>query len=204
MSSDILVGDANKIDAIVNIAANGDVVFIVGPNSKRLKVHSLFLTNAAKVFQAMLGPHFKEGHQLAQPGLTEIELPEDDTEAIETVFNIIHGRNNKVSDTLNLDELLQVAIIIDKYECHIPLTFALKLWLSSVSTTDPVQMCTLAMVGVVLRNQATFADATSALILNHYESYLSLVNMQGNIPVLDPITQLRIAGMSISIQNLLG
>ncbi|CAI6089262.1 unnamed protein product [Clonostachys chloroleuca] len=191
MASATLTEDANKKDASVDIAVNGDVAFIVGPSCRRLRVYSLVLTNASTVFNAMLGPQFKEGHQLAQPGLTEIELPEDNAEAIEIVFNIIHGRNDRVSDTLDPGELLQVAIIIDKYDCLIPLAFAMKLWLKSVSITDPVQMWTLAMVGVVLRREEMFAEATSALVLNYTETYLSLTNMHGELP--DPMIQLRIA-----------
>ncbi|KAK7224040.1 hypothetical protein V2G26_012043 [Clonostachys chloroleuca] len=77
MASATLTEDANKKDASVDIAVNGDVAFIVGPSCRRLRVYSLVLTNASTVFNAMLGPQFKEGHQLAQPGLTEIELPEE-------------------------------------------------------------------------------------------------------------------------------
>ncbi|CAH0019546.1 unnamed protein product [Clonostachys rhizophaga] len=177
MASANLTEDSNKKDANVDIAVNGDVAFIVGPSCRRLRVYSLVLTNASTVFNVMLGPHFKEGHQLAQTGLTEIELPEDNAEAVEIVFNIIHGRNDRVSDTLDPDKLLQVAIITDKYDCLVPLAFAMKLWLKSVSAADPVQMWALAMVGVILRREETFAEAASALILNSSETYLSLTNI---------------------------
>jgi hypothetical protein len=75
----------------------------------------------------------------------------------------------------------------------------MKLWLKSVSAADPVQMWALAMVGVILRREETFAEAASALILNYSETYLSLTNMCGELP--DQIIQLRIAGMSIPVRG---
>lgn len=119
----------DKASTTVDIAPNGDVVFIVGPRGKRLKVYSLFLTTASPVFNAMLSPSFKEGSQLAQPGSSEIELPEDNAEAIEIVFNVIHGHNNMVEDKLGSETLLQVAKIVDKYDCFNSLAFAIQTWL---------------------------------------------------------------------------
>lgn len=153
--------------------------------------------NASPVLKAMLGPYFKEGHRLVQPGLTEIELPEDNAEAVETVFNIIHGRNDRVRETLDPDRLLQVAIAVDKYDCLVPLMFVMNTWLNCVSISNPVQMWALVMVAVVLRKQETFAEATSALVLNYSGPYLDLTNMYVALP--DSITQLRIAGLSGSV-----
>lgn len=76
------MANANDTDASIDIAAAGDIMFAVGLRPRRLKVHSLVLKNASPVFNVMLGPSFKEGYQLSQPGLTEIPLPEDNAEAI--------------------------------------------------------------------------------------------------------------------------
>jgi hypothetical protein len=43
----------NKLSAIVEIAADGDVILVVGPEKVKLCVHSLFLKAASKPFSAM-------------------------------------------------------------------------------------------------------------------------------------------------------
>jgi hypothetical protein len=186
------IEDIKGTDASVDIATAGDVVFIVGPSQRRLKVYSLLVKNASAVFNVMLGPAFKEGHQLTQPGLTEILLPEDNAEAMQIVFNIIHGRNDAVSETLDAGMLLQVTIIADKYDCYVPLKFAMKAWLSRMSTTHPEEAWTLTMTALILRRQEPFGQATSALILHHSGSYLGLTKLFKELP--DQSVQLRLAG----------
>lgn len=200
MASANPVEDVDNQDATVEIAPNGDAVFVVGSNSRRLKVHSLILKNASPVFNAMLGPHFAEGQQLAQPGLAEIELPEDNAEAVEIVFNIFHGRNDKVPEAIDSDQLLSVIVIIDQYDCLAPLKFAVKTWLDYISTTDPMQAWAVAMVAIVLHRQEKFAEATSVLVLNHSGSFLNLTSAQRTHPNLE--VQLRVAGESEPSQPL--
>lgn len=158
-----------------------------------MKVYSLVLKNATPVFNAMLGPSFKEGYQLSQPGLIEVPLPEDNAEAMQIVFNVIHGRNNAVSETLDAGMLLQVTIIADKYDYYVPLTFAMRAWLKCMSPTTPEEAWTLAMVALLLRKQESFADAISALVLHHSGTYLGLTNLYKELP--DQTMQPRLAGM---------
>jgi len=57
--------DQSVFQQVINIAPDGDVILVVGPSRSqisKLRVHSLFLTTASKVFSAMFGPHFKEGN----------------------------------------------------------------------------------------------------------------------------------------------
>ncbi len=98
-SATTLINEGNA-PTTVDIAPNGDVVFVVGPSKTRLRVYSLFVKTASPVLNAMLRPNFEEGQQLAKTGSAEIALPEDNAEAIETIFNVIHGRNDKVRESL--------------------------------------------------------------------------------------------------------
>lgn len=186
----------DSTEAIADIALDGDLILVVGPICRRLKVSSLLLTNASPVFKAMFGPYFNEGHQLAQPGLTEIELPDDDARAAEHVFNIIHGRNDQVPEKLDADELFQVTLMADKYDCLVSLSFALESWLNRMDTEDPLQSWTMAMVALVLSQREAFATATSALVLNQVGPYYTLTRIYGEFP--DMTLQLRTAGMSQS------
>jgi hypothetical protein len=54
----------NKPSTIVKIAADGDVILVVGPEEVQLRVHSLFLKAASKPFSAMFGPDWREGHNM--------------------------------------------------------------------------------------------------------------------------------------------
>ena len=49
---------------VVNIATDGDVILIVGPEKARLRVQSLFLKAVSNPFSVMFGPDWKEGHDI--------------------------------------------------------------------------------------------------------------------------------------------
>lgn len=91
MASESAMSEQASATATIDIALEGDVVFIVGPTQRRLRVHLLFIKGASPVLKVMLGPNFREGHQLARTGLAEIALPEDGADAMETIFNIMHA-----------------------------------------------------------------------------------------------------------------
>lgn len=87
----------NKASTIVQIAADGDVILVVGPEQVKLRVYSLFLKAASKPFSAMLGPDWKEGHNmLDRDRPVELLLPEDNASALELICAIVHYRNDTV------------------------------------------------------------------------------------------------------------
>lgn len=49
------------------------------------------------------------------------------------IFNIIH--NNVIKEALGPDEVLQVAIAADKFDCIVPLAYAIKSWLNYANVT---------------------------------------------------------------------
>jgi hypothetical protein len=184
--------DENGTDTMVHIALDGDVVFVIGPTERRVTVYSLMVKNASPVLYAMLGPGFLEGQHLAKTGSTEIALPEDDADAMEIIFNVIHCRNDKVKKMLGPDELLRVAIACDKYDCVGSLEFAFQTWLSHIGATKSKDLWALAMAACVSQEQLAFAEATSALVFNHAGSFLDLTREHDD--VMDPTLLLRTAG----------
>ncbi|OAL46985.1 hypothetical protein IQ07DRAFT_647258 [Pyrenochaeta sp. DS3sAY3a] len=116
----------------IEIARNGNVILVIGPQQKRIRVCSMVLSNASRYFQAMFGPHFSEGQGLtfnpADP--KEIEMPEDDADALELVCCIIHVRNDVVPNVLAPQKLLEFLATADKFECLIAMRFIGRIWLS--------------------------------------------------------------------------
>lgn len=182
-------------DSSGDIAPDGDVLFLVGPDEKRLRVHSFFLRNASPVFKAMLGLDFREGNQLAQSGVVEIPLPDDDVAAMEIVLNVIHGRNDAVPKTLGTAEFLQVAIVGDKYDCLGHLSFAVIVWLCRLNPTDPKMLWELTATTLLLRDANAFKLITAAFIMRNAGSYLQHQPVEG---IVDRVSLLRAAGEPIS------
>lgn len=56
-------GNEQVDGAVINIAADGDIILVVGPAKLKIRVQSLILTAVSKPFSAMLGPNWKEGRQ---------------------------------------------------------------------------------------------------------------------------------------------
>ncbi|KAF2176594.1 hypothetical protein K469DRAFT_812943 [Zopfia rhizophila CBS 207.26] len=54
----------NRSGTIVEIAAHGDVVLVIGPEHVKPRVYSLFLAAALKPFSTMLRPDWKEGEDM--------------------------------------------------------------------------------------------------------------------------------------------
>ncbi|CAK7269628.1 hypothetical protein SEPCBS119000_003667 [Sporothrix epigloea] len=200
MASATPIANDQDAQATTCIAASGDVVLVVGPSGKKLKVHSLFVVNASPVFNAILGPNFAEGQQLRKSGLAEVILPEDNAKAMEMIMNVVHGLNDKVPELLDPDELVEVAITAEKYDCIGALAFAIRSWLScKVNITDPGKMWAMAMAALVFRRQKAFAEATSALVLNYAGSYIGDIAKYEN--VIDPVLLLKTAANMEEARN---
>jgi hypothetical protein len=166
-------------DSVAEIAPDGDVVFIVGRENVRLRVHSLILRSASKIFGAMFGPNWSEGQRLSKDLPTEVSLPEDDAEAMRTILCVIHLRNDLVPEHLTTQDFLQIAIEVDKYDLTIALKFASSVWLNLPSRaplgiTSIEQTKHLMAAAFLFGNTNMFKRHTETLILDYGGSYLSL------------------------------
>lgn len=111
------------------ISPNGDLNLVVGAEKVLILVQSLCLKQTSKVFATMLGPNFKEGHDFAArsnaPGY--LSLPVDDAANLRVICAIVHGRNDMV-DRLSLSEVLDIALLADKYDFIEALRYASESW----------------------------------------------------------------------------
>jgi len=66
-----------SVIARTDIATNGDVGFVVGPHSKKIRVCSFILKNASTYFRAMFELHFAEGKDLKSDDPKQILILDD-------------------------------------------------------------------------------------------------------------------------------
>ena len=122
----------------------------------------------------MLGPRFSEGQRLNNNESMEIDMLEDNAEAIEIMLNVIYGCNNAVYNGLDTSQILQVAIIADKFDCKVALAFAIKVWLNCANITDSNQLWRLLRAAYWFDNAKSFEEISLGLMLHHRGSYLQL------------------------------
>jgi len=163
-------------NSVTDIAVDGDVILVVGPERKKLRVHSLILKNVSTAFNAMFGPHFKEGQGLGGAYPKEIPLPKDSAAALELICCVIHSRNDAVPDPPLPSEVLQVAIAADKYDCAVGLKFAGESWLTNYDIKNTVELGRLMAAAYIFDSAHAFWKITLELIFHHEGSYLQLVD----------------------------
>ncbi|OQD74383.1 hypothetical protein PENDEC_c011G04115 [Penicillium decumbens] len=166
----------NEPSTVVNIAAAGDLVLVIGPEKLKLRVHSLILKTASKPLAAMLGLNWKEGRDmLGADKPVELLLPEDSATALKYICAIIHYQNNTVPKILGAHDILDIAITAGKYDLLEPLTFATETWLRA-HNKEPGDLMALATVAFLFQNAQVFKAMTKALILDYGGSYLALLS----------------------------
>ncbi|KAK7966915.1 uncharacterized protein PG986_001192 [Apiospora aurea] len=78
---------------------------------------SHMLSLASTVFAKMLGPDFKEGHQLRKDGRVTVTLHDDDPDATERVLCALHYHPNATTAAVDVERLVPMALFCDKYDC---------------------------------------------------------------------------------------
>ncbi|KAI8217146.1 hypothetical protein K4K54_011937 [Colletotrichum sp. SAR 10_86] len=117
------------------IAPNGEVILLVGPDSHPIRVHALILADASPVFKCLLKPTSSTYTEpaavlfAAPDSPAHVTLPEDDPQAIETICRVLHSRIDDVVCDLADDEVLMVAMAADKYDCTAAMGLAVRHWL---------------------------------------------------------------------------
>ncbi|KAF9766153.1 hypothetical protein IL306_001467, partial [Fusarium sp. DS 682] len=163
-----------KPNTVVEIAPDGDLVLMVGVEETKLRVRSMLLMAASKPFSVMLGPDWKEGHDMRDhDGPFELSLPDDNASALKIICSIIHHQNKKVPRTLSAGDVLAVAVAADKYDCMDALKFASESWLGTFGDT-PDNLMLLTAAAYRFRDAQAFKEITRALVLNYDGPYLAL------------------------------
>lgn len=163
-----------QTNTIVEIAPEGDLILIVGPEEAKLHVDSTMLRAASKTFSAMFRSEWKEGRDLLESdGPTPIPLPEDNAAALKIMCSVIHHKASEVPRTLAAGDVLAVAVAADKYDCVEALEFASDRWLRP-SGDEAGNLMLLTAAAYLFQNARAFEEITKALILDYKDPYLTL------------------------------
>ncbi|KAF2209640.1 hypothetical protein CERZMDRAFT_100423 [Cercospora zeae-maydis SCOH1-5] len=160
----------DKMAEVQQLAPNGDVKLICSSAatewSTEIIVSSVVLSLASPVFKVMLGPHFKEGATLASGEKLELPLPDDDAQAMLTICQVIHMRAVSCSPP-TAKQLLNIALLADKYDCRLALSYAMGEWIQIARVTFSNQdRLDLFKVAYLMEYPKDFAEFGRLLVLN--------------------------------------
>ena len=158
-----------------DIAPNGDIVFLVGPDKKRIRAYSNVMINTSAVFAAMLGPNFSEGQKLimaseGQPA--EVKLPDDDYEPFTWVVKAVHCKAMERPDS---STLLGIAKLADKYDFNRALTYAAGEWvINFCDSTSSLDIWKALIAAYILNSSRGFKSLSEQLLRVHEGSFWEL------------------------------
>lgn len=176
--------DTDEIDP------HGDVVLVLGQDDIiRLRVFSSILTRASKPFAAMFDGRFAEGESLSGSSPKKIKLVDDNPEAMRLLCNILHMQNDKLPHTLSSEQLIDIALLVDKYDCSRAVKLASSVWLQRAEaqlTTGTLEERLSAVAAAYLLDEpVAFRRITSSIVLNEADSLARLKDreLMSSIPV---------------------
>jgi hypothetical protein len=115
----------NDLKGYCEITSYGDIILIVpaGANTMRLRVSSHVLRAASSVFCTMLGPDPEPGRCCERRKCSigypyEHDLTEEYPHALTVVLLALHCRSKMVPADLTFRNLVELAIVCDKYDCQ--------------------------------------------------------------------------------------
>ena len=167
---------ANALSETHAIAPTGDIILVVGGGKTELRVHSVCMRTASKVFDAMLGPRFLEGQPSNGVLPRKISMPDDNAAAMTTICNVIHHRNDLAPDVRALGGLAEIALAADKYDCVLALKYAMFQWLNYKVPVTFLNLGRLLIAAYVFNNSDAFRRVTQRLITDFSLSYLLLID----------------------------
>ncbi len=106
-------------------------------DAQEFLVDSKALSRASPVFRKMLFGTFSESEKPDLPDNWFVKLPDDNVAAMSTLLHIMHCRFDKVPPVhyeIPLDDLYQIAILTDKYDCTALVRPWARAWLASMDT----------------------------------------------------------------------
>ncbi|KAM3478110.1 hypothetical protein MY8738_006095 [Beauveria namnaoensis] len=157
-------------------------------------VSSHILRLTSPIFRRDLDPNGPWRQPEIQPdGLQHKYLESFNPEAFKHVLNVIHFRNNQVPHKLKLEELAEVAVIVDYLQCHESMRFAVKAWIGKkrinevVNGAKPGRPLVLWLVIASVFGIDAIRNAAAKTIIEHNEGLFDSMDL----PIAEDITLLK-------------
>ena len=128
-----------------------------------LLVSSKVLSLASPVFAALLSPDFLEGNQVRRGHCPVIKLQDDDPAAMTAICNILHFRYDCVPSHIGPEQLAEIGILSDKYDCSKALQPWSAKWLST-HQTPPSELGHMLLAAYKLNDADHFASISAQVI----------------------------------------
>ena len=174
MTPSTVIDQDTTTNDTVNIATEGDLLVIVGPHARHLRVYSLFLENCSCTLKQIISSAKRSSVSSKTKNL-EIALPADDGDAFEVLCRHIHQANaSSLKVTVKLAE--EVALLAKKYECIDSFVYAADYWLRNLSepASKSVQAYwNLAVTALVFKNAEWFRKYSFRLLNSYHGSFLA-------------------------------
>lgn len=165
--SDIVVSPRAVTDVIISLTREGS-------SPARFFVSSTVLCAGSSVFAAMLGPssHFAEGialrHAQAAGGDRYIQiLFDDDPVALAVILNAMHFQLENMPRDITVEQLMQLAIVCNKYNCAAVLMPFVERWIATGECQEvqkPTQRIQMLFITWVFGVGDEFGELTRMLI----------------------------------------
>ena len=128
---------------------------------------SQVLSTASDVFAAVFSDCFAEGQNLSASDPKVITLPDDDAEAMRTVVDTLHFRDPDFRATPDLQELLNIARSVDKYQITSAVVYPSYTWLSIIDKGRFENCVSLVVASYLMRDTESFRRHTRRLVMGH-------------------------------------
>ncbi|CAK3817741.1 Hypothetical predicted protein [Lecanosticta acicola] len=163
-------------DDTVEVARNGDVILVCGGGDSvgkiiKIVASSAILSQGSSVFASMLSPHFKEGSTLSRDSQVTVPFPEDDPDSMVVLCKVLHMRYNMKIENMSPSGILQLGVVVDKYDCLVAMSALPYYWINKQSArTDGHSRAMLFVASFLFKEPETFQRLGYDLQMNTVES----------------------------------
>lgn len=144
------------------------------------------MTAGSSVFKAMLGPHFKEGKDLAASqgrGPYSLQLPDDDPAVMRILCLVMHLENEKIPVKMTPEQITEIAELSDKYDCLKALRLAAGLWFEGhIKAMDPERDAKLLSAAYILKHPGLIQAWAIELVMHGTCSAKALASVHTRLP----------------------
>ena len=165
--------------ATTNIAADGDIILVIGGEKGRCCVQSFILRMSSDVFKAMLSSHYSEGGRLetSTGSPIEIDLPDDSYDAMAIVLRVLHLQDKDIQG-MTASTLLEVAVLVDKYQCQPGLAYAASHWLRLTKNLSSQDLFDMLAASYLLDCPNSFQELSHELVFNQLAPFDEMLDVK--------------------------